>query len=103
MACSRRRTQRGVNINHATNDVCKSFCIDRLFSYSNKKLSRCGDSATCEPWDFTKRNIFFRTLLVFLTRIRDHRVLQSGSAAPCSHKDTDAYGAEKNGPIMQYT
>jgi len=60
---------------------------------SNKKLSTCSDSVTCEPFfcrPSAKLHIF-HTALVFLSRIRDHRMLRSGVAsAICMQVDNTA-------------
>jgi len=54
---------------------------------TDKKLSRCWDSVTCEPLDAchqgAKLHIFY-TPLVFISRIQDHRILCSGLASDLS-------------------
>ena len=50
----------------------------------NKKLSRCWDSATCEPLNVlittveVQNSTFFNTTIIFFSRIRDHRIHYPG-------------------------
>ena len=70
---------------------CKAKSASRCLYYSVQKLSRCRDSATCEPLDAAdvQGSTFSHTPLFFLSKIQDHN--DPGCLRHAGSQDTDLF------------